>query len=114
MPLLAKALISAAIIMAVYSINTRNTFLSALLISLPLTSVLAMIWMHLGGQTAEQIADHSGKTFWYVIPSLPMFLILPQLLKAKVPFFLSLTICAIITALLYLGMDWVLKRYQIW
>lgn len=72
-----KLLISAAIIVVVTKIQIVNDRLSALLIALPLTSLVAMVWMRHDGQSPQRLANHSEGTFWFVLPTLPMFLILP-------------------------------------
>ena len=70
-----KLVVSAAIIVLVTKIQLVNDRLSALLIALPFTSLLAMCWMKADKQTPERIANHSEGTFWFVLPTLPMFLI---------------------------------------
>jgi hypothetical protein len=109
-----KAILSAFVIIAVTEVNRRSSYLSAILISLPLVSLLAMIWMKIEGQSAQSIADHARGTFWFVLPSLPMFLILPRLLEAKWNFYVSLIFCCLVTAGLYWVMDQVLRRFGIW
>ena len=71
---------------------------------LPLVSVLGMIWIYQETHDIPRIAEHSQATFWFVLPSLPMFLILPAMLRHGVGFYLALTINCAITALLYLAM----------
>ncbi|HUF62316.1 MAG TPA: DUF3147 family protein [Verrucomicrobiales bacterium] len=112
--LLVKALVSAAVIVAVTEVNRRSSYWSAILISLPLVSLLAMIWMKVEGQAAQAIADHARGTFWFVLPSLPMFLILPRLLEARWNFYVSLAVCCVVTAGLYWVMDQMLRRFGIW
>ena len=76
-----KLFLSAAIIVLVNKVQLFNDRLSALLIALPLTSLVAMIWMHQGQQSSDRIANHAEGTFWFVLPTLPMFLILPWMLR---------------------------------
>lgn len=71
-----KALISGALIAAASEVAKRFPGIGALIASLPLVSVLGMIWLWRDKPDAENMADHAGATFWYVIPSLPMFLVL--------------------------------------
>lgn len=80
---LTKVLLSAVIILIVNKIQLVNDRLSALLIALPLTSLLAMIWMHRAGQSSTRLANHSEGTFWFVLPTLPMFLIFPWMLRRE-------------------------------
>ncbi len=76
--LVAKALFSGVIIMAVSEIAKRSPGLGALVASLPLVSVLAIIWLWRDTGDSERIAAHAEATFWYVLPTLPMFLVLPM------------------------------------
>ncbi len=108
-----KALLSGVIIMAISEIGKRSPAFAALVASLPLVSVLGMIW--LWGETGdrERLADHAQATFWYVLPSLPMFLVLPALLRSGTNFWLALALSCLLTVLLYLAMAWVLPRFGI-
>lgn len=100
--LLAKVGISAALIVLISELGKRNPALAALVASLPLVSVLAMGWMHLENVGSERIAAHAQATFWYVLPSLPLFLLLPWLLRRGIGFPLALLAGVILTTVLYL------------
>ena len=76
-----KYLVTAGVIVAVTEVAKRSDRLGALLISLPLTSVLTLIWLYAEKQPTEKIANHAFYTFWYVLPTLPMFILFPFLLK---------------------------------
>lgn len=79
---LVKLVITALIIVVVTKIQIYSDKLSALLIALPLTSMVAMIWMRQEKpDEPERIAGHAEATFWFVLPTLPMFLILPWMLR---------------------------------
>ena len=78
---IAKLVLTALVILLVTKIQLFHDRLSALLIALPLTSLLAMIWMRLEKQDPERIANHAEGTFWFVLPTLPMFLVLPWMLR---------------------------------
>ncbi len=106
-----KLVVTAVVILLVTKIQLFNDKLSALLIALPLTSLIAMIWMYQGGQSSERIANHSASTFWFVLPTLPMFLILPWMLRQGWGFGLSLGANCLITAGLFWAMVAVLKRF---
>ena len=110
---LVKVLLTAAIILFVNKIQLFNDRLSALLIALPLTSLLAMIWMHGGGQTPQRIANHSEGTFWFVLPTLPMFLILPWMLRHGWTFWPSLILNCLLTAGFFWLTVFVLRRFGI-
>ena len=108
---LVKLLLSAAIIVIVNKVQLFNDRLSALLIALPLTSLVAMIWMHQGGQSSERLANHAEGTFWFVLPTLPMFLIFPWMLRQGWGFGLSLVANCAITIVLFWVMVVVLRRF---
>ncbi len=108
-----KALISGLLVLAVSETSKRSPSLGALIASLPLVSVLAMIWLWRDTQDSERIAAHAQATFWYVLPSLPMFLVLPALLRAGMPFYGALALCCAMTMALYAAMVWALKIFGI-
>lgn len=89
-----KVAISALLIVAITEISKRSTGFAALVAALPLTSVLAFVWLHWESAPPERIADLSVQIFWLVIPSLALFLILPLLLKQGIGFWLSLGLSA--------------------
>lgn len=108
-----KLLLTAAIILIVNKIQLFNDRLSALLIALPLTSLLAMIWMHQEKQSASRIANHSEGTFWFVLPTLPMFLVFPWMLRNGWGFWTALVANCLLTAALFWGMVIILRRFGI-
>src|SRR4051794_26406859 len=99
--LVVKALLSGVIVMIVSEIAKRSPALGALVASLPLVSVLGMIWLWRDTGDRERLAAHAQSTFWYVLPSLPMFLVLPLMLRHGAPFWLALGANVVLTALLY-------------
>lgn len=109
--LLLKALISGAIVAIVSEISKRYPGAGALVASLPLVSVLGMIWLWRDKPNIENMAAHSAATFWYVLPSLPMFLLIPVLLKQGWSFWLSLIAGCVLTIALYLAMTWIGPRF---
>ncbi|MFT4637579.1 MAG: hypothetical protein ACI8T1_000889 [Verrucomicrobiales bacterium] len=103
---LVKTAVTVAIIVGVSEVVKRSPSIGALIVALPFTSILVMLWMHVEGQPATKIAAHSSSTFWYVLPTMPMFLVLPKLLEAKWNFYLSLLACCVLTTLLFFAMEW--------
>jgi hypothetical protein len=99
--LVVKALASGVIIMAVSEIAKRNPAFGALVASLPLVSLLAIIWLWRDTGDSARIADHAEATFWYVLPSLPMFLLLPLMLRHGVLFWPAMAAACLVTVLLY-------------
>ncbi|MFZ5619307.1 MAG: DUF3147 family protein [Pseudomonadota bacterium] len=108
-----KAVISAILIVAVSEVAKRSPAFGALIASLPLVSVLGMVWLWRDTSDPVRLADHAEATFWYVLPSLPMFLAIPAMLRAGIPFWLTLGAGVILTAILYLIMTFVLARFGV-
>lgn len=102
--LIAKALLSGALIVAIAEIGKRLPALAALVASLPLVSVLGMILLWQARPDAENMAIHAEATFWYVLPSLPMFLLMPWLLRHGCSFWLALGAGCVLTVGLYLAL----------
>ena len=110
---LLKVVVSALIVAAVSEIAKRSPAFAALVASLPLVSVLGMIWLWRDTDDPARLAAHSEATFWYVLPSLPMFLLIPALLRAGVPFPAALAAGIGLTAALYLLTTMVLARFGV-
>ena len=108
--LLVKAVVSAVIIVAASELAKRSPGVGALVASLPLVSVLGMIWLWRDTHDPARMAAHAGATFWYVLPSLPMFLLIPALLDRSVPFWPALVAGCLLTIALYAAMIWLGPR----
>jgi len=93
--ILTKYLLTAGIVVLVSEVAKRSDRLGALIAALPTVTILALIWMYVEGPGQEKLANHAYYTFWYVLPTLPMFLIFPFLLN-RYSFWMSLGICAVI------------------
>ena len=106
-----KCLLSGLIVAAVSEIAKRSPAFGALVVSLPLVSLLGIIWLWRDTTDIERIAGHAESTFWYVLPSLPMFLVLPAMLRAGVGFWPSLAACCALTVMLYFITAWVMARF---
>ena len=106
-----KVLVYAAVIVAVTEIARRSSFWAAVLVSLPLTSLLAFAWLHVDGTGAAQIGRLAMSTFWLVLPSLVLFVVLAGLLRAGTGFWASLGIACAATATSYAAMVWLLGRF---
>ena len=105
-----KALISGVIVAAVSEIAKRYPGLGGLVASLPLVSVLGMIWLWRDTQDPVRMAAHATGTFWFVLPSLPMFLLIPMLLRRGIGFWPALGAGCLLTMALYLAVIWVGPR----
>ncbi len=108
-----KVGISAVLIVAISEIAKRNTGIAALLAALPLTSLLAFVWMHVEGAEAARVAELSGQIFWLVLPSLILFVLLPLLLRQGFGFWLSLVVSAAVTVAAYLALLPVLRKFGV-
>lgn len=105
--LVLKALISGAIIAAVSEIAKRYPGVGGLVASLPLVSVLGMMWLWRDTHDPARMAAHATGTFWFVLPSLPMFLLIPALLKRGVGFWPALAAGCLLTVGLYSATVWI-------
>ena len=106
-----KALLSGVIIAAASEIAKRNPAIGAVILSLPLISILAFIWLWRDTSDLERIAALSQSTFWFVLPTLPMFLLLPALLRSGTGFWPALGLSCLLTMLLYVVMVWALGKF---
>lgn len=105
-----KFFISALIIVLVSEIAKRSSGFAALIASLPLTSLLAIIRLHIDGSESTQIAEVYSQIFWLVLPSLVLFLVLPLLLKQGLGFWPSLALSATAITVCYLALLPYLRR----
>lgn len=94
--LVSKYLITAAVVVIVSETAKRSDRLGGLIAALPLVTVLTLIWLQVEHQPQEKIANHAWYTFWYVVPTLPMFLAFPVLLP-RLGFWFTLLACVVIT-----------------
>ncbi len=108
-----KVIITSVLIVAISELSKRSSLLGALLASLPLTSVLAMLWLYIDTKDTEKVADLAASICWLVIPSLVFFISLPLLLKKGVVFYLSMGLSMSMTAGCYFLMITILTRYGI-
>ena len=108
--LLAKALLSGLIIAIASEVARRWPGWGALIVSLPLVSLLSFIWLWRDTGEPERIADLAQSTFWFLLPSMPLFLVLPAMLRAGLHFWLALLLSCALTIVLYLIMIWLGPR----
>ncbi|HEX7971354.1 MAG TPA: DUF3147 family protein [Thiobacillus sp.] len=108
-----KVILSALILVAIAEVAKRSTFWAAALASLPLTSLLAFVWLYLDTGDAQKVAALASGIFWLVLPSLLLFVLLPVLLRNGWGFWTSLAASSAATALAYLGMIKLLAAFGI-
>ena len=101
---LVKIAITTILIVVISEIAKRSTFVGAILASVPLISVLAMIWLYIDTKDVTKVSSLSISVFWLVIPSLALFLALPLLLKQGLNFYLSISISIGLT----IGCYWIM------
>ncbi len=108
-----KVVISALLIVAIAEISKRSSLLGALLASVPLVSVLAMIWLYVDTRDGERVAALASGIFWLVLPSLALFVSLPLMLKQGLNFYLSMSLSILLTIGCYWLMIGLLGRFDI-
>lgn len=108
-----KVLVTSVLVVAIAEAGKRSSLLGALLASLPLTSLIAMIWLYADTRDGEKVADLASSIFWLVLPSLILFVALPLLLRRGVPFAASLAVASALTVAGYFAMLALLRRFGI-
>ena len=106
-----KAVISGIIIAIVSEVARRSPGWGALIVSLPLVSILGMLWLWRDTHDPVRLAAHAQATFWFVLPTLPMFLLIPAMLRQGHGFWPALGAGCVLTILLYLAMTLIGARF---
>lgn len=110
--LIVKYLITASVVVLVSEFAKRSDKLGGLIAALPLVTILTLIWLYVEHQPPSKIANHAYYTFWYVLPTLPMFLLFPYFLP-KLGFVYTLLICVILTVLIFALFAVVMKQFGV-
>lgn len=110
--LLVKYALTAAVVVAVAEIAKRSDRLGALIAALPLVTVLTLLWLYFERQSEAKIGNHAYYTFWYVLPTLPMFLIFPAL-QTRFGFWWALGGGIVLTIGLFAIAALILRRFGI-
>ena len=108
-----KLIISSGIITIVSEISKKSSFIGGLVASIPLISILSMIWLYIDSKDIEKVKNLSTSIFWMVIPSLTLFLSLPILINIGFNFWYSLIIASILTIGFYILTILILSFYGI-
>jgi hypothetical protein len=108
-----KVAISATLIVAISEVSKKSSLIGGIIASIPLVSVLAMIWLYIETKDVVKISQFSTSVFWMVIPSLGLFIFLPLLLRMKINFYLALSLASGVTVLLYYLMIALLAKFGI-
>lgn len=101
---LVKVLVTALLVAAISELGRRHSFAAALLASLPLTSLLAILWLYRDTGDALQVARLAQSIFWLVLPSLAFFLVFPAAVRAELGFWSSLALAVAATLACYGGL----------
>ena len=108
-----KIAITTILIVAISEIAKRSSFVGALLASIPLVSVLAMLWLYVDAKDVGKVSALATSVFWLVLPSLVLFVSLPLLLKQGLHFYASISLSIVFTIGAYWLMVVVLNHYEI-
>jgi hypothetical protein len=107
-----KYLITAGVVVLVSEFAKRSDKLGALVAALPMVTILTLIWLHVEEQPAARVSNHAWYTFWYVVPTLPMFLVFPML-YARFGFWPALAACIALTVVCFRVFAALVKRFGI-
>lgn len=108
-----KVFVSAVVIVSITEISKRSSGVAALIAALPLTSLLAFVWLYMEGGESARIAELSSQIFWLVLPSLVLFLLLPFLIRRGIDFWPSLAISVSVTVACYFFMLPLLRKFGV-
>jgi F0F1-type ATP synthase assembly protein I len=112
MPIVLKYLITAALVVLISEIAKRSDQLGALIASLPIVTFLVLIWLHLENEPSVKITNHAFYTFWYVVPTLPMFLVFPYF-HNQFGFWIAIGLCMLMTFVLLILWALLVKQFGI-
>jgi hypothetical protein len=98
--IITKYLLTAGMVVFISEVAKRSDKLGGFIAALPLMTLLTLTWLYIENQTEEKIANHAYYTFWYVIPTLPMFLLFPYLLPG-LGFWITIGACVVITVICF-------------
>jgi F0F1-type ATP synthase assembly protein I len=110
--LVTKYLITAALVVAVSEVAKRSDKFGGLIAALPLVTLLTLVWLHAENQSQEKIANHALYTFWYVVPTLPMFLAFPALMP-RIGFWPSMLVSIFITMACFALFAVVMRKFGV-
>jgi len=110
---LVKIIVTTGLIVLISEVAKRSSLIGAILASIPLVSVLAMIWLYVDTRDVSKISALASSVFWLVLPSLALFIALPLLLKQGINFYLSMAVSILITIGCYWLMVNVLGQFGI-
>ncbi len=110
--LIFKYLVTAGVIVIVSELAKRSDKLGAIVASLPLITVLTLIWLYIEKQPIGKISNHAYYTLWYILPTLPMFILFPYLIQ-RMSFWMSLSLSLLLTVVVFALYVFVLRKFGI-
>jgi len=120
MPFWLKYLITAALVVITYEVAKSSEKIGALIGALPIMTIMVILWMYFDdnadngdNQSSKEIANYVYYTFWYVLPTLPMLLVMNKMLSKGNGFWLSLSVYIAGTIFIFLILNFILKKFSI-
>ena len=110
--IITKYAVTAALVVLISELAKRSDKLGGFIAALPLVTLLTLVWLYLENQPATKIANHAWYTFWYVVPTLPMFLVFPVLLP-RLGFWLTLSASVVFTVVCFAAFAVVMRRFGV-
>ena len=110
--IITKYAVTAALVVLISELSNRSDKLGWFVAALPLVTLLTLVWLYVEGQPATKLANHAWYTFWYVVPTLPMFLAFPALLP-RLGFWLTLLASAVLTVVCFGLFALVVRRFGV-
>ena len=110
--IITKYLLTAGMVVFISEVAKQSDRLGGFIAALPLMTLLTLLWLYMENQPEEKIANHAYYTFWYVIPTLPMFLLFPYLLP-KIGFWLTMGISVVVTIICFSLFALLMKNFGV-
>ena len=110
--LILKYAVTSFLVVLISEVAKRSDKLGGLIAALPLVTVLVLFWLYFEKQSVEKIANHAWYTFWYVIPTLPMFLVFPYVIKQH-GFWMAIIISIVVTILSFVIFANIIRKFGI-
>jgi len=110
--IITKYLLTAGMVVLISEIAKRSDKLGGFIAALPLVTLLTLTWLYIEDQSEEKIANHAYYTFWYVIPTLPMFLLFPYLLP-KLGFWMTMGASIAVTVICFGLFTLLMKNFEV-
>lgn len=111
--LITKYLVTALVVVVASEVAKRTDKLGALIGALPIVAIMVMVWLHVERQGNEEIAAYAFHTFWYVLPTVPMFLLMPWLMSRDVNFWVALIACAALSTLCFVLTALIARKFGV-